>query len=241
MTATNLSSVLGLRPLDRVQINNMKTIREMRLSPQMGFDCDLPFFYFQRVLADGALEVRSPSGYVTSVLPEDICDVVSGKPLVVRAMPENVFLARIRLPLSERQQRPGDECYADAYVLHVWKNKWGRVDQTYVRFVDPALNGERPKNAVIHDDDRQLVAMHARRVTMPVISKHGGYYSADHGLAHERDLARDITSKFILAALHGSKASVDLLSTAGFKKISRAMLNKTLIPVESVHFKQQNV
>lgn len=226
MKAIRLGNVLGLRPLDRLQLNDKHEIKEMMMAPQLGYGhCELPFLYFQRVRDDGRLEVRSPGGYATTVLPEDICDIVPGKPLLVRAMPEKVSLSRLRLSLFERQLRPGPECYADAYVLHVWKDKWGRVDQTFVLFIDPALNGERPKNASIHDDDRKRVAEHARRTNMPVVSNSKGYSSADHGLAHERNLGRDIVSHFVECALRGNKAGVDRLTTVGIKKVSRAMLN----------------
>jgi len=227
MLKIKLGDVLGLRPLDRLQINDKHEINEMLMAPQLGYGhCELPFLYFQRVREDGRLEVRSPGGYATSVLPEDICDIVPGKPLLVRAMPEKVTLSRLRLSLAERQQRPGPECYAEAYVLHVWKDKWGRVDQTFVWFIDPALNGERPKNASIHDDDRKRVADHARRTNMPVVSKHGGNHSADHGLAHERDLSRAVVSRFVKAALRGNRGDIERLTTAGINKISRVMLNK---------------
>lgn len=82
MATIKLCSVLGLRPLDRVQINDKHEIQEMLMAPQLGYgNCDLPFLYFQRALNNGRLEVRSPGGYATTVLPEDICDIVPGKPL----------------------------------------------------------------------------------------------------------------------------------------------------------------
>ncbi len=63
MVAIKLCNVLGLRPLDRVQINDKHEIQEMRMAPQLGYgNCDLPFLYFQRVREDGRLEVRSPGG-----------------------------------------------------------------------------------------------------------------------------------------------------------------------------------
>lgn len=223
----NLGCALGLRPLDRVQINDKREIQEMRMAPQLGYgSCDLPFLFYQRVREDGRLEVRTPGGYVTAVRPEDVCDFRPGKPLLVRAMPEKVFLLRSRLPLSERQQRPGSECYAEAYVLYVTKDKWGRVDQTFVWFTDPKLNSDRSKPAPIHDDDRARVAEHARRTNMPVMNKYSGNYSSDHGLAQERDLSRDIVSRFIKSALRGNKANTEVLAMAGVKKISRATLNK---------------
>lgn len=58
----SLAKALGLRPLDRVQINSKHEISEARaFSRYQDAHSELPFFYFQRVVGD-KLEVRSPGG-----------------------------------------------------------------------------------------------------------------------------------------------------------------------------------
>ena len=222
-----LGSALGFKPLDRLQISSKSEVREMMTGSRDRNNLfDLPFLYFQCARPDGMLEVCSPGGYITAISPLDVCDVITGNPLIVRAMPEKSYLARLRLPLAERQARPGPECYAEAHVLRVSKDKWNRVDQTFVWFLDPALNGERPKVAPIHDEDRQIVADHARRTNMPVLTLSKGNYSADQGVAQEQELASKIAACFIKASRRGNRAVSEVLSMAGFKKISRAALNR---------------
>ena len=222
-----LGFTLGFKPLDRLQINSKSEVREMMIgSRDRNSLFDLPFLYFQCARPDGMLEVCSPGGYITAISPLDVCDVITGKPLIVRAMPEKTYLARLRLPLAERQARPGPECYAEAYVLRVSKDKWNRVDQTFVWFLDPALNGERPKVAPIHDEDRQIVTDHARRTNMPVMSLAKSNHSADQGVAQEQALASHVAACFIKASRRGNRAAAEVLAMAGFKKISRAGINR---------------
>lgn len=225
MKTINLNKALGLRPLDRVQVNDAHEIREMLLAPQLGYGhLELPFLYFQRTLDDGRLEVRSPGGYCTAVSPLDICDIVPGQPILVRAMPRTAFLSRLKLTYQERDIPIGPECYAEAHVLYVVKDKWGRIDQTFVWFMDESLNGEKPWCAPIHPSDKvQLDGI--RRTSMPVLGK-GGSYTADHGLAHDRDLNRAIAEGFIRCARKGNRTGREILQMAGVKKISRAMLNR---------------
>lgn len=225
-----LGSVLGLRPLDRLQVNNAREIREMQIAPQFGYRAELPFLYFQRVLDDGRLEVRSPSGYATALDPWDVCSIVPGRPIIVRAMPRDRFVARSKLPLSERQLKPAQECYADALVLYVTKDRWGRVDEVFVWFVDPALNGDRPYAAPIEDNDRVSLAQNARRTVMPVMGKgsRGAASSADHGIQREETLARDVAKWLIRSAVLRDRKSVESLAMAGLNKINRATLNRAV-------------
>ena len=225
-----LGSILGLSPLDRLQVNSAREIREMQIAPQFGYRAELPFLYFQRVLNDGRLEVRSPSGYATALDPWDVCNIVPGRPIIVRAMPRERFIARSRLSLSERQLKPAPDCYADARVLYVTKDRWGRVDEVFVWFVDPALNGDRPFAAPIDDNDRLDLAQMARRTVMPVMGKgsRGAAYSADHGLQREESLARDVAKGLIRSAILRDKRSVEFLAMAGLNKVNRAALNRVV-------------
>ena len=204
-----LANVLGLRPLDRVQVNDAHEIREMGALAQIGCKSDLPFLYFQRVREDGLLEVRSPGGYVTSLAPADVCDVRFGDPMIVRAMPHAQFMTRSRLPVDQRQGRPGDESYAPAYVLYAQKDRWGRVDQVGVWFLDPALNGDKPFHAPVHDDDRACLAQKATRMNMPEMAyRFGAPASADKGLQRERDMANRAVRGFIKASRRGNVLAV---------------------------------
>lgn len=231
MKTLALCNVLGLRPLDRLQINDAREIREMYIGARMGRDPTLPFLYFQRSLEDGRLEVRSPNGYATAVRAEDVCDIAPGEPVTIRAMPREVFIARLRLSPHEARQRPGAECYAEAHVLYVFKDKWGRVDQTFVWFTDPTLN-TTPWNAPVHPDDTQRLAAKAKRIFMPVMSpdRGTGGHSAEHGLAHEQDLNRVVASVLIRSALKGDRASVEALAHAGIKKLNQATICRLAWP-----------
>ena len=223
MTSSLLASTLGFKPLDRLQINSVNTIRDMTSGQRL---YDLPFLFFQYARPDGLLEVCTPGGYTATISPLDICDVIDGKPLIVRAMPRNVFMDRSRLAIADRQARPGPECYAPAYVVKVSKDRWNRVDQTFVWFIDAELNGDSPIATAIHDEDRSLVVGHARRTNMPVICLTKGNYSADQGVAQENDLARDIAARFIRESRRGNTAAAEVMSMAGFRKVTRSRLNR---------------
>lgn len=231
LITVKLCTALGLKPLDRVQVNDAHEIREMSFAPQLGYEAELPFLYFQRSTKDGRLEVRSPSGYVTTVAPEDVCDLACGEPVIVRAMPKAVFVARLAIPRSERGDLSGPECYADAHVLYVTKDRWGRIDQTFVWFLDESLNDDRPWPAPIHADDRAHLEKKARRTTMPIMSRTGGTRSADQGIAAERAFARCLTKRFIACAVAGDRPGVEMLAMAGAKRITQAALNKLAQPL----------
>jgi|GEM_PF-5730357 len=225
-TAATLAAMLGLRPLDRVQLNDPHAIREMRTGAHFGDQqAELPFMYFQRVRPDGLLELRSPGGYMTTASAADICDVVPGEPVLVRAMTPTAFLSRTKLSHVERQPAPGPECYAKAHVLYVMKDRWGRVDQIFVWFVDPAHNGDKPKAAPLHQDDRARLA-NVRRTAMPVSSNYAGNSSADHGLIGPADTARRATTLFMQAALKGERELVSTLASAGMVTMKNAQLNR---------------
>lgn len=224
-----LSKLLSLKPLDRLQINDAHENRERRSWMRMGHkqDCDLPFYYFQRVLEDGRLEVCSPGGYRTAIAPTDACDIIPGHPVMVRAMPKSVFVERLKLSVHERTHPPGPECYADAYVMRVEKDRWSRVDRVLVSFVDPSLNQGEHFSSPIHPDDRIGLNAKARRTVMPVItSSRSDGYSANHGITHQQDIHRLTVNALIRCAKKRDKAGIQTLSMAGIKPLKRAALNR---------------
>lgn len=228
----HLADALGLRPLDRVQINDARQIRESRFDAQMGYrHPDLPYWYFQRALPDGRAEVRAPSGYAANVELLDICDIVQGEPLIVRAMPRQEFARRLRLPYQERSLPADAQCYREAHVLCVSKDRWGRVDETYVWFTDPALNADRAWSAPIHPEDKPLVERKARRTYMPVLGKGSANDSADHGMAAQRDMARCVSTGFLRLALRGNRATASALAEAGLRRMTRPELFRLCGPV----------
>lgn len=233
MSEANLCRLLGLRPLDRVQLNDAAEVREMMLGRHMGYSHDLPYFYFQRIVGN-RLEVCSPNGYVTKVAPADVCNFIAGEPVMVRAMPRHKFLERLRLPLASRQGPVGAEWYDDAYVLAVEKDRWGRPDRVWVDFVAPGLNGEARQPAPVDDESRGRLASLCRRTRMPVVSGSRGNHSADAGVAKTEDDARHLVSRFMKAALRGHQAGVELLTMAGAKPVTKSTLNKLGVPLSII-------
>ncbi len=188
---------------------------------------DLPFFYFQRTMPDGMLEVRSPGGYATFVSPHDVCDIVRGEPITVMAMPEAEFVKRVDLTPLERNVPPPATSYSEAHVLYASKDRWGRPD-FFVWFVDPALNTTgRPWRAMMGDTERKRIAGSARRTKMPVMTDtRGANHSADGGCEREADYNRSVARRFISAALTGNEAGKAALTTAGVKRLKMAELNR---------------
>lgn len=229
-----LARLLNLKPLDRVQLNDRREINEMQFSVQLGYgQMDLPFLYFQRVCADGRLELASPSGYITYASPADICDVISGEQIKVRAMPHAVFKARMSLPLAQRQSDPADECYVPATVLRLEKDRWNRVDRVFVQFDDQSLNEDRAVSVPIHTDDLKLLASKARRVNLPVISpKARGYSSAEHGVATQRQKAWYAAQAFFKAALAGQQAKASAICGISISNLTTAQINR--LPAHNV-------
>ncbi len=224
-----LSNLLGLKPLDRLQINDAHETRERRNWMRMGHqqDCDLPFYYFQRILDDARLEVCSPGGYRISIAPTDACDIIPGDPVMVRAMPKSVFIERLKLPLNERTLPPAPECYAEAYVMRVEKDRWSRVDRVFVSFVDPSLNQSEHFSTPIHPDDRKALEDVARRTRMPVITQSGGAnYSANQGVARQQGVLKSTVDALIRCANKRDRVGIQTLSMVGVKPLKQAALNR---------------
>jgi len=225
MTGTiSLASALGLRPLDRVQINSRETLREYWYDQGMKQPSELPFWFFQEVKADGQLLVRSPAGRTMNVNPEDICDVIPGEPILVKAMPTSVFVERLKL--QHRGEAVGPECYADAWLQYVIKDRWGRADSIAVLFLDPAHNVGKSTFNPVGQAERERITKLARRTNMPVISGYSAAYSADHGVEAAANLNHAIVRRFIKAGVQGQAHVVERLTIAGAKPIKRPELNR---------------
>lgn len=227
----SLAVALGLRSLDRVQINNQRALDESRLFTDARGPHVLPYWYFQRVVGD-KLEVRSPGGQALFVSPLDVCDVIAGTPLLVQAMPQSMFISRSKLPLSERIKQAGPEFFAPAHVLYVQKDRWG-VGNVFVWFLDAAFNGDRPWSAPLPDAERRRIAALSRRTVMPVLSCTKASYSADQGTTRSTDYDARVAALFVRAGLRGQKDHVSQLAGVGgsSRRLSLAVLNNTFGPI----------
>lgn len=204
----------------------------MRFSQRRNEPSALPFAYFQFVREDGMLCVSSPGGYVMYVPPEDVCDVRPGTPILVRSMTEERFVERLKMPHGDQRLVPGDEEYEDAYVIRVMKDKWGRVDAVYVRFLDDKLNkkGSTFINPV-RQQDREMLNKIANRTVMPVVNyRSAANYTADKGIQKEADTVKGITSGFFATALRGDADTAKRLASvdAETKPMTRVVLNKLI-------------
>lgn len=228
-----LATLLHLNPLDRVQINNKKEIDEFFIFGRRGASFDLPFFYFQRILPSGIMEVRSPGGYATTVSPEDICDIIHAEAVTVRAMPRVVLMEHLKLSVKDQQNPVPLSLYAEADVLFVSKDKWGRVDQATVWFKDESFNqSDRATVATIWHEDRALLKSKAKRTVMPVQKyRSAANYSADAGIDRSRDYARRVVNKMFTASMNGCTDTALFLSTIGDKQIKSAALAKLVVAV----------
>ncbi|CAN5329915.1 hypothetical protein BH10PSE16_BH10PSE16_28560 [soil metagenome] len=220
-----LASILGLRPLDRVLINSRHEIGEARAFSKFADQpFELPWFYFQRVIGQ-QFEVRSPGGYATLISPLDVCDVLPGTPIAVKAITPAAFVARLSLSPAERNAGAGPPDFAEAHVLFAEKDKWGRATFC-VWFTDERHNGKHPWRATLPGADAGQCARLARRTVMPVISRSGASHSADHGTAQAAALDARVATLFIGSALRGDASSASRLACAGVRPIPLARLNR---------------
>jgi hypothetical protein len=193
----DLAAVLGLRPLDRVQLNSAWAIAETNLDARGPSGRQLPYYYFQRVV-DGNLELRSPGGCPVSVPPTDVCDVIPSNQVCVMAMPRSVFLERLRLPRQTRQATPSPESYSPAHVLYAFKDRFGRAEAV-VWFIDEVLNAGGPFKAPLRDDEFHRFQSLAIRSRMPVChTSRSAPWSADHGVSRSEAACRRRAQEFIL-------------------------------------------
>lgn len=223
----NLVAVMGLRPLDRVQVNSRAVLAEFRIEQWRRTEADLPWWFFQRQLPDGRLVVRSPGGFCSTIEPTDVCDVLLQEPVRVRAMPRKTFLARLSQPLSDRGRPPEGGDYAPASVLYVVRDRWRRIDQVFVQFDDDALNDSDTYAAPIHGQDLAGLDAVATRVPMPVVSPNRtAPYSADKGRERAQQQVRYAAAQFLAAALAGKSAKRDALLATGLSPLTTAQINK---------------
>lgn len=213
----HLATALGFQPLDRLQIADRNELGEMRRIGTAG-PAELPFWFFQRLMPDGRIEVATTSGYVTAVSPFDVCDLRRDPegPIVVRAMKHDVLLRRLSARCGQALPRTVTEDYAEAYVLRVTTDRWGRVDQCFVQFADPSLNeGGRLANAPLADGERERLKGLLRSGRFPVsraTQRVAGFGGSSRGLSAENTRTRKRVGDFIRSALEGNAAGAARLA-----------------------------
>lgn len=228
---TQLAKIIGFKPLDRLQINSANSISELSIDYRIyGIkNPELPFLYFQRLLPDGFIEARSPGGTAVNIKVTDVCDIIHGESVIVRAMTKKGYIAKISKSMDDKQ-REDDCCYHAAYVLWASKNKLGQIEPR-VWFLDEALNIESLNSsswiAPIHLDDHKILDTMAKRTVMPISNYHtSANASADKGINAARAFAHDVVNGFIKTAIKGKKDAAYALSSFGAAPVSRAKLNK---------------
>jgi len=205
---------LALRPLDKLQILDRRTIAESMLLNRAhpAHRANPPFWFFQRRCEDGLLEVATASGYLARVSLADVCDVVAcAEPVVVMAMTPSAFALRSRLPLRERQQQPSAGCYAPAQVARVERDRWGHHTFLVV-FLDPAHNGTKGLHrAALLDGEASRVQKLLVRTRMPVVcarNRTHSYGGEDRGRSKQTLFASAQSRAFLGAALSGNAKEV---------------------------------
>jgi hypothetical protein len=220
-TPATLAAALGLRPLDRLQIADRSELAQMRRTGQpLAAPDDLPFWFIQRVMPCGQLEVATTSGYVTSVSVLDVCDIRREPAAIkVKAMPRSTFLRRLSARCGQPLSSPGPDDYADAYVLRVVLDRWQRVDSCYVQFVDDALNsGAATFSAPLAAGEAARLLSLARQGLFPVSRvsvRRAGFGGSARGLRREATQVDRQVRALFKAALEGDAKAVARLAAAG--------------------------
>lgn len=224
-----LAHALGLRPLDRVQLNSQHQLREMRNDAYLGrAHADLPFWFFQRITPDGLLEVMSPGGSTEHVAATDVCDIIRGEPIEVLAMPQKVFIQRLRLPLHERGQPAPQDSFSPAYVRWVRKDRWNRLDKVHVTFHDDALNCSPLFSAPVWAADRDALQARMSRRLMPIVGPGAASYSADQGVSGATASARYAFGALVRCVQQGLDESREQICSSGIKPMTTAQLNRLM-------------
>ncbi len=227
--ARTLSFVMGLTPLDRLQINDKTAISNCQFSKRMGETAaEQPFWFFQRIRQDGMLEVRTPTGYCDYIAIEDICDIIPGEPIIVQAMTTAAFIERNK-PQHQRQA-PSESDYAPAYLLYVHKDRWGRIDSAAVDFIDPQLNIGKTTFSPITQADRERLEKTINRTMLPIIdpTRNASLMSADKGIKKTTALNESIAKAFIQSALAKRHSVTSSLSDAALKDLSQRKINQIM-------------
>lgn len=206
-----LAKALGLNPLDRVLVASKHALREANAFLQLGYrkDIELPYWFYQGVREDGMLRLMAPNGYVDYVDPLEVQDLIPGEPVKVTAMPRELYLARVKLPLAARQSAPGDEWYREGSVMHASRDRWGGFAYT-IWFDDDQFNGDHSKTFTppLKDGEARRIKPLTRRQRMPVAWQGAGSRSADHGVVNAATKVERVVGSFIQAALIGDNRKV---------------------------------
>lgn len=218
----SLAAALGLRPLDRLQIADRSELAQMRRTGHpLAAPGDLPFWFFQRLMPNGLLEVATTSGYVTSVTVLDVCDIRREPAAIkVKAMTRGAFARRLSARCGQALSIPGPDDYADAYVLRVVMDRWQRVDRCYVQFVDDALNsGDAAAfSAPLAAGEAERLQSLARQGLFPVSRvsvRRAGFGGSARGLRREATQVDRQVRALFKAALCGDVKAVARLASAG--------------------------
>ncbi len=222
-----LAKALGLRPLDRLEINSGRILKDRFCdrAPNQSWLHRPPFWFFQRITREGLLEIMAPGGATEHVSPTDVSNIVHGVPIEVRAMPRATFLQRLSLPLADRQRPAPDSDYALAFVRFVRKDRWNRVDQVFVQFHAEAHNEVAKFATPIHHDDQASLVRLATRLHMPIIGPGSAPGSADKGIQRAEDGDRYAAQVFIQAALAGNHHAVSALTQTAVRPLSTRQIN----------------
>jgi hypothetical protein len=195
-----LTTLLAFQPLDALQIANANELYDCTMSTQL-VRHELSWYYFQRIVADGRIEVMSPCGFAFNVDATEICDVRPAMPIAVKAMPKSKYLALLARPFAERGTKAGSEFYADGHVLFARKGRHGSLNYR-VRFLDEAHRHDTMAFSPIADQDRARLEKLTRRSTMPVQSSNRVPAAvADHGAGADDRKMRRSFSQFLRARL----------------------------------------
>jgi len=230
----------ALRPLDRVQTMTVGDLAEQRREQRRRgrFDA-LPWWFVQRPLDDGRIEVCSATGYLEYIWPEDICDVRPAEPITVLAIPKSLFLERLSLEWGCLQAIARDDprWYAPAHVLRVSKDRWGRLDRVYVSFLDASYNTETGKglhySAPLHDDSRRTLSQIARRTRLPVIPSTSTRSAAGGEVytTNKEDAQANLMVRRVFAsALNGHATGVATIADTELVPATTAKLNRMGVP-----------
>lgn len=225
-----LSNVFGLKPLDRLQLNNHQAIRNCQATKRMGkVDAEQPYWFFQRICDDGRLEVRSPTGYCDIISIQDICDIIPCEPIIVNAMTTAAFIKRISNPAQSKHEPQATE-YAPAYLVYVHKDKRGRIDSAAVQFLDPELNQGKPTFSPISQADRERLEKTINRTMLPIIQSHrnAALDSADNGIKTSNAINKAVVNGFIQTSLAGRHDAAMKLSEAAIHDFNKRKINKIL-------------
>lgn len=221
-----LGFALGLRPLYRVQVLSRAALYELRNDHYRGHNSrELPFLFFQRVLDDGKLLLRSPGGATVEILPWEACNVIPAQPIEVMAVPQGAFHA-----WSEWRRKPGTDMHAPhfkpGYLTHVMKDRWGRLDLAWVAFHDKAVNESWSFASPLSTEDHARVSDLMNRRRMPVLGPGASNASADHGVDQQVGKVHHAMRHFFQAALAGQEEKVSALASYDVNPLTTAAINR---------------